>query len=103
MVTKIHAQTKNFSTGSWFRVCGVWGGGCVGCVGGHTAHSLRLTFPRLHLLRLWTPTIFTTIFTILGTASLHESNDAIILSRAIIDFLISKWLSLHGLQESVNN
>jgi hypothetical protein len=36
--------------------------GCVGCVGGVEVwalwgHSLRSTFPRLHLLRLWTPTI----------------------------------------------
>jgi hypothetical protein len=33
-------------------VCG--GGGAGGCVWGH---SLRSTFHRLHLLRLWTPTI----------------------------------------------
>jgi hypothetical protein len=40
----------------------------VGCVGGVGVwgvwgvvvwgHSLRSTFPRLHLLRLWTPTIY---------------------------------------------
>jgi hypothetical protein len=49
--------------------------GCVGCVGcvvcGDVggvgvkrtvpAHSLRSTFHRLHLLRLWTPTIFYSI------------------------------------------
>jgi hypothetical protein len=35
-------------------VCGVWGVGGVGVWG----HSLRSTFHRLHLLRLWTPTIF---------------------------------------------
>jgi hypothetical protein len=34
-------------------VWGVWG--CGG-----PAHSLRSTFHRLHLLRLWTPTIFIT-------------------------------------------
>jgi hypothetical protein len=34
-------------------VCGVWGVGGVGV----WAHSLRSTFHRLHLLRLWTPTI----------------------------------------------
>jgi hypothetical protein len=44
------------------RVCGVCGvcvgvWGCWGC--GGPAHSLRSTFHRLHLLRLWTPTIFT--------------------------------------------
>jgi hypothetical protein len=33
--------------------------GCVGGVGGVGVwgHSLRSTFHRLHLLRLWTPTI----------------------------------------------
>jgi hypothetical protein len=65
-------------------VVGVWGGGgacmgcvgcvgsvgsvvcvwCVGCVGGVGVwgHSLRSTFHRLHLLRLWTPTILIVIF-----------------------------------------
>jgi hypothetical protein len=44
-------------------VCwGVWGCGVCegrGAVGGVGVwgHSLRSTFPRLHLLRLWTPTI----------------------------------------------
>jgi hypothetical protein len=44
-------------------VWGVWGCGGVGGVGGVgvkrtvPAHSLRSTFHRLHLLRLWTPTI----------------------------------------------
>jgi hypothetical protein len=40
---------------------GVWGcGGCGGVGGvGVWGHSLRSTFPRLHLLRLWTPTIYT--------------------------------------------
>jgi hypothetical protein len=42
MVTKIHAQTKNFSTGSWFRVCGVWGGGVCGVCG--RSHRPLLTF-----------------------------------------------------------
>jgi hypothetical protein len=54
-----------------FGVCGVCGGVAVGCVGvcggrgvcggvgvvGVWGHSLRSTFHRLHLLRLWTPTI----------------------------------------------
>jgi hypothetical protein len=39
------------------RVCGVCGGrGGVGVVG-VWGHSLRSTFHRLHLLRIWTPTI----------------------------------------------
>jgi hypothetical protein len=37
-------------------VWGVWGVGGVGVWG----HSLRSTFHRLHLLRLWTPTILMT-------------------------------------------
>jgi hypothetical protein len=38
-------------SGSEFIMCGeVWGWAVWG-------HSLRSTFPRLHLLRLWTPTI----------------------------------------------
>jgi hypothetical protein len=38
-------------------VWGVWGVWvCGGC--GGPAHFLRSTFHRLHLLRLWTPTIF---------------------------------------------
>jgi 3'-phosphoadenosine 5'-phosphosulfate synthase len=41
-----------------FGVCGVCGGrGGVGVVG-VWGHSLRSTFHRLHLLRLWTPTIY---------------------------------------------
>jgi hypothetical protein len=51
--------------GSVGSVGGVGGGGCVGFVGGVGGvggvgvwgHSLRSTFHRLHLLRLWTPTI----------------------------------------------
>jgi hypothetical protein len=39
-------------------VCGVcWGVGGVGVKRTVPAHSLRSTFHRLHLLRLWTPTI----------------------------------------------
>jgi hypothetical protein len=39
-------------------VCGGVGGvGGVGVKRTVPAHSLRSTFPRLHLLRLWTPTI----------------------------------------------
>jgi hypothetical protein len=40
-------------------VWGVWGCGGCGGVGGVRVwgHSLRSTFHRLHLLRLWTPTI----------------------------------------------
>jgi hypothetical protein len=41
--------------------------GCVGSVGGVGGvgvwgHSLRSTFHRLHLLRLWTPTILCLTF-----------------------------------------
>jgi protein tyrosine phosphatase len=45
-------------------VGGVWGCGVCGGVGvvGVWGHSLRSTFPRLHLLRLWTPTILIIIF-----------------------------------------
>jgi hypothetical protein len=35
--------------------------GCVGSVG-VWGHSLRSTFHRLHLLRLWTPTILLLLF-----------------------------------------
>jgi hypothetical protein len=43
--------------GAW-GVWGVWGvWGAWGCGG----HSLRSTFHRLHLLRLWTPTILALI------------------------------------------
>jgi hypothetical protein len=45
-------------SGVW-GVWGVWGVCGVGVWGcGGPAHSLRSTFHRLHLLRLWTPTIF---------------------------------------------
>jgi hypothetical protein len=48
---------------------GVWGCGGVGGVGGVGCvgvwgHSLRSTFPRLHLLRLWTPTILLLLYII---------------------------------------
>jgi hypothetical protein len=45
----------------WCVGVGVWGVGVWGCGGaggvGVWGHSLRSTFHRLHLLRLWTPTI----------------------------------------------
>jgi hypothetical protein len=37
---------------------GVWLGVLTGREEGGSSHSLRSTFHRLHLLRLWTPTIF---------------------------------------------
>jgi hypothetical protein len=51
--------------GAW----GVWGRGGVGVVG-VWGHSLRSTFHRLHLLRLWTPTILAKVgvLTIMLTA-----------------------------------
>jgi hypothetical protein len=42
------------------RVCGVCEGRGGVAVVGVWGHSLRSTFHRLHLLRLWTPTIFIT-------------------------------------------
>jgi hypothetical protein len=50
-------------------LCGVCGGrGGVGVVG-VWGHSLRSTFHRLHLLRLWTPTIFYLNVQVTGTVN----------------------------------